>query len=247
MSKGSRNNHYGESVIIIASVSIAFGSRGVLKNINLCVEQRQGICLCGVNGAGKSTLLRIIAGLLKPTHGKVLLCGLDINSEPEETKSRLGVILHKSMLYPDLTIFENLLFFAKLYGVKNSHDRVKELLEALGLLPYRYERTCVLSRGMLQRLAIARAVVHRPLVLLADEPFTGLDGQARRHLINILDEFRADGGTFIMATHDPSLALQCCDRVVVLDENSLIFDAMTSQIDTGRFVKDYLSYARSQD
>lgn len=245
MSKIPRNNHNDEPVITVTSVSKAFGSRPVLKNIDLHVQRAQGVCICGVNGAGKSTLLRVIAGLLRPTQGSVKVCGLDINSEPKQTKLQIGVILHKSMLYPDLTIFENLLFFAKLYGVKSSRDRVKELLEDLGLSPYRYDKTGVLSRGMLQRLAIARAMVHRPAVLLADEPFTGLDVEASRHLINVLGKFRAGGGTFVMTTHNANLALQCCDRIMVLDKNHFIFDAMAHQIDTERFTEDYLLYARS--
>ena len=247
MSKRTQSSCKDEPVIAITSVNKAFGSRLVLKNIDLHVDRAQGVCICGVNGAGKSTLLRIIAGLLRPSQGTVRLCGLDVNSEPEKARSQLGVISHKSMLYPVLRIFENLLFFAKLYDVKDSHDRVKELLEDLGLSSYRYDRTDVLSRGMLQRLAIARAIVHRPAVLLADEPFTGLDREASRHLISNFDKFRAGGGTLLMTTHDTRLALQCCNRVVVLDKNRFIFDAETSQIDTGRFAEDYLSYARGRN
>ena len=244
MSKRPQNNINDEPIITITSLSKAFGSRLVLKNININITRAQGICVCGVNGAGKSTLLRIIAGLLQPDKGSVELCGYNVSQEPEKTKPQLGVISHKSMLYPDLTISENLLFFAKLYGVQDSHVRVKELLEDLRLSPYRYDRTSVLSRGMLQRLAIARAMIHRPVVLLADEPFTGLDMEASRHLTSALGKFRAGGGTLVMTTHDTSLALRCCDRVGVLDKNSFIFDTMTSQIDTERFMEDYLSYAR---
>ena len=151
------------------------------------------------------------------------------------------------MLYPDLSLSENLLFFARLYSVKDSRKRVKELLEELGLASYRYDRAGILSRGMLQRLAIARAVIHRPAVLLADEPFTGLDTEACRHLISVLDKFRADGGTLIMTSHDTNLGLRCCDRVMVLDKAQIIFEAMTSQIDTDLFVKDYLAYARDRN
>lgn len=247
MVKKSQNNCTHEPIINVISVSKAFGSRPVLKGVDLQVPRAQGVCICGVNGAGKSTLLRVISGLLKPARGSVQLCGLEVSSEPEKTKSQLGVISHKSMLYPDLSLSENLLFFARLYGVKDSHDRVKELLEEVGLASYRYDRAGVLSRGMLQRLAIARAMIHRPAVLLADEPFTGLDAEASRHLINVLDKFRADGGTLVMTSHDTRLALQCCDRVVVLDKARFVFEAMTSEIDTDLFVQDYLAYARDRD
>jgi heme exporter protein A len=235
-----------EPILTIDCVSKAFGSRPVLKDVSLDVTGGQGICICGVNGAGKSTLLGIVAGLLKPARGLVRICGFDVSAEPEKTKSRLGAISHKSMLYPDLTVCENLLFFARLYGVKDRHNRVTELLEDAGLLAYRYEPVSVLSRGMLQRLAIARAMVHRPMLLLADEPFTGLDTEAGRHLIEGLTAFRANGGTLLMTSHDIGQALRCCDRVVVLDNNRFVFDAATCDLNTDLFVKDYLSYAREQ-
>jgi heme exporter protein A len=247
MVEKSQNNSNDGSIIDVISVSKSFGTRPVLKGINLQVGHAQGVCICGVNGAGKSTLLRIISGLLEPSQGSVKLCGLEVGSEPEKTKSQLGVISHKSMLYPDLSLSENLLFFARLYSVKESHKRVKEILEELGLASYRYDRAGILSRGMLQRLAIGRAVIHRPAVLLADEPFTGLDTEACLHLISVLDKFRADGGTLVMTSHDTRLGLQCCDRVMVLDRARIVFEAMTSEIDTDLFVQDYLAYARNQD
>ncbi|MHC4645986.1 MAG: heme ABC exporter ATP-binding protein CcmA [Planctomycetota bacterium] len=244
MSKRAENSCFDGPVIEITSVTKTFGSRPVLKSIDLQVTSGSGICICGVNGAGKSTLLGIIAGLLKPPQGSVKICGFDLNAEPEKTKSKIGLISHKSILYPELTTSENLLFFARLYGVKNRQKRVEELLEDIGLSSYTYDRTSVLSRGMLQRLSIARAMVHRPAVLLADEPFTGLDMEAGKHLISVLTRFRADGGTLVMTTHDTSMALKCCDRVLVLDGCRFVFDAQASQIDADAFEQDYLLYAR---
>lgn len=235
------------AVVEVSSVTKKFGARLVLGTMDLTIARGSGTCVCGVNGAGKSTLLRIIAGLLKPERGTVKICGYDVSAEPEKTRSKLGLISHKSILYPELTTSENLLFFARLYGVKDRQRRVKELLDDVGLSSYAYDRTNVLSRGMLQRLSIARAMVHRPAVLLADEPFTGLDLEAGRHLISVLTKFRADGGTLVMTTHDTSMALKCCDRVVVLDNSRFIFDAATSQIDADLFMEDYLSYARSNN
>jgi len=245
MNKRLQNNN-SKPVIAIASVSKAFGSKPVLTNLDLDIYKSEGICICGVNGAGKSTLLRIITGLLRPGEGVVKLCGFDVNTEPEKTKAHLGLISHKSMLYPELTIPENLHFFARLYGVKDAHNRIKKLIEDIGLSPYWYDKASVLSRGMLQRLAIARAMVHNPTVLLADEPFTGLDIQASQHLVNVLGKFQSDGGTLVMTTHNTRLALQCCGRVVVLDKGGLIFDAKTSQIDKTAFIEDYCAYARRQ-
>ena len=231
-------------VINIDSVSKAFAARWVLKSINLSVNPGVSVCICGVNGAGKSTLLRIVSGLMQPDKGNVSINGYDVVKDPEKTKANLGVISHKNMVYSDLTVFENIKFFATFYGVKNSTVRTEQLLKDVALFPYRYDKTSVLSRGMLQRLSIVRALVHNPTVLLADEPFTGLDSQACRHLVSVLKQFNDNGGTTIMTTHDLTIGLQCCSRVVVIDKTALIFDAKTSDIDTKAFAKDYLNYSR---
>lgn len=247
MSEEKQTDRSNNAVIEISSVSKAFATRVVLENVDLDVIRSQSACLCGVNGAGKSTLLRIIAGLLHADAGSVRLNGYNVRTDPEKTKPQLGVISHKSMIYPDLTVSENLSFFANLYGVENSRVRITELLQEVSLYSYRYDKASILSRGLLQRLAIARALVHRPKVLLADEPFTGLDSEACKYLISVFADFTNAGGTIIMTTHDISIGLQCCDRILVLDKRRLIFDAMTSDIDTGDFAKDYLSYARNKN
>ena len=234
-----------DMVINVKSVSKAFDTRGVLRDIAIDIDRGQAVLICGINGAGKTTLLRIIAGLLQPDIGSVELCGYNIRKDPEKAKSQFGMISHKSMVYPELTVLENLSFFATLYGVKDSDTYITKLLQDVGLFSYRYDTASILSRGLLQRLAIARALVHQPVLLLADEPFTGLDAKACHHLITVLNEFTNNGGTIVMTTHDIDIGLQCCNRVVVLDKSNLIFDASTSDIDKERFLKDYISYARS--
>jgi heme exporter protein A len=230
-------------VISVKSVSKAFDTRDVLKDINIEIKTAQTVLICGINGAGKSTLLRIIAGLLQPDKGSIELSGYNIRKDPEKAKSKSGMISHKSMVYPELTVLENLSFFATLYGVKDSDAYITELLKNVGLSSYRYDKAGILSRGLLQRLAIARALVHQPTLLLADEPFTGLDSEATSLLINVLDEFKNNSGTIVMTTHDTDIGLKCCNRVLVLNNSNVIFDALTSDIDTEDFSKDYLSYA----
>ncbi|MHC4394279.1 MAG: ABC transporter ATP-binding protein [Planctomycetota bacterium] len=246
MKREKQKDCTNNTVINISSVRKSFATRLVLDNIDLAVARSQSVCICGINGAGKSTLLHIIAGLLQPDQGLVLLNGYNVVKDPEKTKTQLGVISHKSMVYPDLTAFENLLFFANLYGVKDVAIRVKGLLEDVGLFPFRYDKAGILSRGLLQRLAIARALVHQPTVLLADEPFTGLDAEACEYLISVLTGFTGNGGTIIMTTHDINIGIKCCSRVVVLDKRHIILDAETSQLDIADFSQDYLSYARNK-
>ncbi len=149
------------------------------------------------------------------------------------------------MVYPELTVHENLTFAARLYGVPRRTERIEELLVGTELTPFRHDRAGILSRGLLQRLAIARALVHEPVVLLADEPFTGLDAGATDRLLALFERFVHDGGAILMTTHDARLGLRCCQRVAVLDKGVFAMDAMKETIDGDRFADDYLSYARS--
>ena len=231
----------------INSVTKAFGAKPVLNDIHLVVPGGQAVCLCGINGAGKSTLLRIVAGLLYPDRGSVEIDGCDIRREPQMAKRRLGMISHASMVYPELTVFENLVFAARLYGVRDRAARIERLLSEAGLAAFRHDRAGVLSRGLTQRLAIARALVHEPAVLLADEAFTGLDADAVERLAGMFDRFIRAGGTLLMTTHDTRLGLRCSTRVVVLDGGRLALDAATDEVDVVRFAEDYLSYARSMN
>jgi heme exporter protein A len=232
-------------MLSVSGVSKTFVARPVLRNVDLAVPTGQAVCLCGINGAGKSTLLRIIAGLLRADGGVVSINGHDMRRSPEAAKRQFGMISHASMVYPELTVHENLAFTARLYGVPRRAERIEELLAGTELTPFRHDRAGILSRGLLQRLAIARALVHRPVVLLADEPFTGLDAGATDRLLAIFEQFVHDGGTILMTTHDTRLGLRCCQRVAVLDQGVLVMDAMKERIDGDRFAEDYLSYARS--
>jgi heme exporter protein A len=229
----------------VRAIRKAFATRPVLKGVDLAVSASQAVCLCGVNGAGKSTLLRVIAGLLRPDGGAVAIGTYDMRGEPEKAKRQLGMISHASMAYPELTVGENLMFAARLYGVPDRARRIEELLAGMGLTSYRYDRAGILSRGLMQRLAIARALLHEPAVLLADEPFTGLDSDAAERLLAIFDRFVRAGGVLLMTTHDIRLGLRCCRRVAVLDQGVLILDVEKETIDADRFADDYLSYARS--
>lgn len=245
MRKMTAQDELTGAALSIRAVSKTFVTKPVLRSIDLVVPAGEAVCLCGINGAGKSTLLRVIAGLLRPDSGSITIQGYELRREPEKSRRQLGMISHASMAYPELTVSENLAFAARLYDVPRRAERIEELLTSTGLTSYRHDRAGILSRGLLQRLAIARALLHRPAVLLADEPFTGLDAGATEDVRVIFDRFVRDGGTILMTTHDLRLGLQCCRRAAVLDRGVLILDARTEKIDAQRFLDDYLSYARS--
>ncbi len=236
-----------EAALSIRSVSKAFTTRPVLNDVSLTLRRGEATCLYGINGAGKSTLLRIAAGLLHPDAGSVLVERWDVRKDAAEFRQRLGMISHASMVYSELTVWENLSFAADLHGMPNRSERIKELLADTGLGSFRHDRAGILSRGLLQRLAIARALLHGPTVLLADEPFTGLDVEASQHLTEIFDVFVERGGAILMTTHDTRLGLRCCQRVAVLDKGTCVLDKMKNEIDQDRFADDYLSYARSEN
>jgi heme exporter protein A len=197
-----------DAVISIEQISKTF-TRPVLRNVSLSVQEPQSIFICGINGAGKSTLLKILAGLIQPDSGSVSICGKCLRSQTEQVKSKLGVIMHQSMVYPDLTVLENLEFIARLYALTERKNKIASIIERVGLTAFRYDKASVLSRGLLQRLSIARALIHDPKIVFADEPFTGLDTESVKYLTEMLETFRSGGGTIVLTTHDVTQGLQC--------------------------------------
>jgi len=232
------------AAVRFSGVCKSFGNRGVLEDVSFCAAGGEGLGIFGANAAGKTTLIKTASSLLAADEGKVEIEGVNVRGGGDQIKSLIGVIFDKPMVYPQLTVTENLEFFARLYGVRGIKERIAELLELTQLGAYRYDKSSILSRGMTQRLAIARALVHRPRILLADEPFTGLDEKASEHLIEVIANFKAEGGAVLMATHDVGAAIRCCERVAVLDNKRLVFSGKVSEIDAGEFARDYLSYAR---
>lgn len=196
--------------------------REVLSSVDLTLRAGERVALLGANGAGKSTLLRVLATLTPPTSGSLELFGRPIGRDGSAVRGRIGLVGHQLMLYRDLSARENIEFFARLYAVPDPRTRAAELLEALGLGGRGEDAVSSLSRGMAQRVAIARALVHAPELLLADEPFTGVDASSAERLEGLLAG--ADNRCVLMATHDVHQALRMCARVVVLGDGRKLFD-----------------------
>ncbi|HUK78009.1 MAG TPA: heme ABC exporter ATP-binding protein CcmA [Thermoleophilia bacterium] len=194
----------------------AFGRREVLHDVSFAVPPGGFLALFGPNGAGKTTLLRLVATLLRPSSGNVTVAGHDPRDDPAAVRRAIGFLSHDALLYRDLTAQENLRFYADMYGVAEPARRVDELLARVELGHRRHDVVATLSKGMVQRLAIARALLHRPAVLLLDEPHAGLDAHAVGLLDALLAEIRAEH-TFVMATHDVGRGLELADQVLVLD------------------------------
>ena len=207
-----------------------FGFRTVLRGLDLSVPRGQSLALMGANGAGKSTLLRLMVGLGRPDGGTLTVGGWDIPREAAQIRAHLGVVTHKPLLYDGLTARENLLFFGRLYGLNGAalDSRADDLLAQVGLKKRGFDLVRGFSRGMLQRLSIARALLHQPDMLLLDEPFTGLDLAGVDVLTAVIDSARTEGKTVILTTHDPAHALRLSDRVIVLSKGVVALDSPTS-------------------
>ena len=209
--------------IDLQKVSKRFGALVALHPTELSIPKGQYVLIIGSNGAGKTTLLRITAGVSRPSSGQVLICGQDLRTNTD-CRANIGLLSHHSMLYEDLTAEENLLFFSKLYSVEEANLKIERSLELIGLSRWRHRKINGFSRGMRQRLAIARATIHNPPIILLDEPYTGLDPMARKTLQNLLIQLKDHGHTFLMATHRLEEAAPLADRVIVIESGSIVFD-----------------------
>ena len=193
-----------------------FGGMTVLESVDLAVDAGEAVVLLGPNGAGKTTLLRILALLLAPTGGRLLLFGSDATRAPAALRRRIGYVGHEISCYPELSAAENLAFYARLFGVSEAPARIARLLAWAGLDGAGRRPVRAYSRGMGQRLALARALLHEPDLVLLDEPFSGLDPDAVERLQQQLLELRAAGHSILLATHDVERAAPIASRLAIL-------------------------------
>ncbi|MBU8916393.1 ABC transporter ATP-binding protein [Bacillus sp. FJAT-29953] len=196
----------------------------ILRGVDLSIHKGETVGILGPNGAGKSTLLKVLASLIKPTSGMIKINGLDLKKDSLEIKKILGYLPHSSLLYDHYSPLENLVFFGNIYGVKNVEQKATELVKEVGLSFFLNEPVKNFSRGMIQRIAIARAIIHEPEVLLLDEPHTGLDQGAIAILNNVILSMKEKGTTTLMVTHDFKQAAEICDRIVIVKNGKIVDD-----------------------
>jgi heme exporter protein A len=213
-----------ECLIRVIGLSKAFGTTLVLDDVTLDVQAGEAAVLLGANGSGKTTLLKVLATLLRPSRGMVAVAGFDCGRHAVDVRRQLGFVAHGSHVYEDLTPLENLRFWSTLAGTTASEESLRAALAAVDLETVGDERVRMLSAGMKRRLSLARVVLARPRVLLLDEPFTGLDQQGTKWLVEYLQGVKAGGGAILMATHSLGPALAVADRVVILSGGRVALD-----------------------
>jgi heme exporter protein A len=231
-------------MIQIEGLTKSFGYTTVLQGIDLQVRDGEIVTIVGPNGAGKTTLLRILATLLKPTSGRVSINGFSLSSG-DQVRRHIGFVSDHPLIYDNLTVEENLRFYGQLYDVYPLQDRVDTLLELVALDRRRHSLAGTLSRGMQQRLSVARSIIHDPAVLLLDEPHTGLDQQAIIMLQELLRS-STQSRTVVMTTHNLEQGLQLCDRLVVLAQGRIVFETERAGVTLADLQRAYWQYTAVQ-
>jgi len=216
-----------------------FGLKAVLRGVDFRVERGEFVALLGPNGAGKTTFLRILSTLARPSLGEVKVAGYRLPHEAAQVRARLGVVSHMPLLYGDLTAEENLEFYARMYGIPNYQLRITEVLNLVGLESRRRDLVRTFSRGMAQRLAIGRAVLHDPDVMLFDEPYTGLDQDASSMLDEVLQSVAAQGRTVVMTSHDLARAEELATRFDILSRGVIAASATRESLGTSNLLTFY--------
>lgn len=216
-----------------------FGLKTVLRGLDFQAQAGEFVALLGPNGAGKTTFLRILASLSRPSLGEVKIAGYRLPDQATAVRRRLGVVSHLPLLYGDLTAEENLKFYGRMYAVSELGKRIAEVLELVGLAARRRDLVRTFSRGMQQRLAIGRAMLHDPEVMLFDEPHTGLDQEACSMLDGVLREVAARGRTVVMTSHDLARTAELASRFDVLSGGLIAASVERGEIEPNDLLRFY--------
>jgi heme exporter protein A len=229
-------------MIQIRNLIKTFGHRVVLRGVDLTINEGDFVTLMGANGAGKTTLLHIVATLSKPTGGDVLINDYRLADAASELRRYIGLVSHKTLLYDDLTAVQNLRFYARMYDLPDAAARIEAVLKQVGLSQRGNDPVRTYSRGMQQRLAIARAILHNPPILLLDEPDTGLDQHAADMLADLLSAVGISQRTVLMTTHNLERGLSLGNRVVILAKGKIVYDTPRQAVSVNTVREQYYQH-----
>ena len=229
----------GPPVLEAASLVRDYGPVRAVNHVSFRLGAGEFLSVFGPNGAGKTSLLRLLAGGLRPTAGEVRVSGIPLTVGDRAARARIGILSHLSFLYGRLTARENLRFYGRLHGLGDLDSRVPGRLADVGLERYADSPVDTLSRGTVQRLAVARALLHDPEIVLLDEPYTGLDAYAGAMLQELLSGLKEGGRTVVMVTHNLGRGLELADRVAIQVRGSFVFEAERADLDAVGLERSY--------
>ena len=230
----TRISQSGPPLVEVGELTRAFGSRLAVAGVTFSLAAGECLALFGPNGAGKTTLLRVLAGLLKPTSGMARISGITLPGGAQ-ARQRVGLISHHTMLYDALSPRENVSFAARLYGIRQPRARVEDALQRMSMLERADTPVRSLSRGMQQRVSIARAMVHSPQIVLADEPYSGLDDSGARALTMLLRELLAAGTSIIIVTHNLLEGLSLATYAAIMERGKFARYDDAARLDVGSY------------
>ncbi|MBI4188585.1 MAG: ABC transporter ATP-binding protein [Chloroflexi bacterium] len=210
--------------IEVQGLTKSFGHQLALTGTDLTVKPGEAIVIFGPNGAGKTTLIKVLSTIMRPTSGSVKIDGLNLKDNAEEIRCRLGVVSHQTFLYSNLTAYENLEFYSRMYNVPALRQRIQEIVAMVGMTSRLHDRVGTFSRGMQQRLSIARSLIHKPSIMLLDEPETGLDQQATTMLWEALKSEGKEKRTILLTTHNLERGLEVGERLLILAQGKITYD-----------------------
>ncbi len=228
---GENNTASQAWAIEVQGLTKAFSNHLALRGVDLTVGKGEFVVILGPNGAGKTTLIKVLASIMNPSSGKVLVDGRDLKSNAEEVRRRIGVVTHQTFLYSNLTAYENLEFYSRMYDVPGRKERIHEVVAMVGMISRLHDRTGTLSRGMQQRLSIARALLHKPAIMLLDEPETGLDQQSISMVWEALQTEGEGKRTIILTTHNLERGLEVGERLLILGKGKIVYEGSRQALD----------------
>jgi len=217
--------------IQIQGLTKSIGNHLILRGIDLTVGQGESVVIFGPNGAGKTTLIKVLATIMNPSSGQVLIDGLNLKNNAEGIRFKIGVVTHQTFLYSNLTAYENLEFYSRMYDVPQRKERIHEVLARVEMTSRLHDRVGTLSRGMQQRLSLARSLLHKPAIMLLDEPETGLDQQAIAMLWKALRTETEEIPTIVLTTHNLERGLELGERLLILDKGNIVFQKSAQAMD----------------
>lgn len=235
----NENHNSQTNAIEVQGLTRSFGNHLALRGIDLYVKKGEAVVIFGPNGAGKTTLIKILATIMNPSSGKILVNGLHLKNNAEDIRRRIGVITHQTYLYNNLTAHENLKFYCRMFDVPKADERIREVTALVEMTSRLHDRVGTLSRGMQQRFAIARSLLHEPTIMLLDEPETGLDQQAVSILREALKTDKSVKRTIILTTHNLERGIEMGDRMVILNQGKIVYEMLKENLDLANLEKAY--------